>query len=54
MSKITIISESTDDSSQPSASQLAAWAEEEYAEAEVDNMLEDETPTTIFKDQSMD
>lgn len=47
MTKIAVTT-SDDDIKQPSDSQMAAWAEQEYAEATDDKMLEDEEPTTLF------
>lgn len=52
MTKIAITTNDEDDQ-QPTASQMAAWAEEEYAEATEDKMLEDEEPKTLFG-ESMD
>ncbi len=52
MPKKAITIQDDNDSQLLTDSQAAALVQEELAEAEVDNMLEDEDAISIFKDQS--
>lgn len=57
MTKLAINDNSSSDDQvvSPTQNQMDEWVAAELAEAEQDKMLQDETPTTIFKsDESID
>ncbi len=57
MAKIKVTDNSSDDNItivSPTQSQMDEWVAQELAEAEQDNMLADEVPTSIFSDESID